>query len=467
MSAAAVPYEEFLRSKRVESKPRGLATSPDIAPHLFPFQRAAVEFGVRAGSWGLFFDTGLGKTACELEWCRIAAEASNGRALILTPLAVARQIEREGLRWGYPVRVIREQEDAREGINICNYDRLEKLEPSWFGAVALDEASILKSFTGKTSRGLNDAFASHRWKLAATATPAPNDHTELGQHASFLGVLSREEMLVRWFINDSGDTKSWRLKKHAVESFFDWMASWCRMAEHPRDMGDERPGFDLPSLTIHRHRASEDEVKIEGELFGGANISATDIHRVKRQTAEARAEAAAALVHDEPNEPFVVWCDTDYEADSIVRAIGSAPGGVVEVRGSHTIDRKESALAAFADGTARVLITKPSVAGFGLNWQHCARMVYVGRSFSFESYYQSVRRCWRFGQTRPVNVHLILADGEDHIGDVIDRKGEDHKSMRHAMAQAIKRADGRSTDRRVHYNPKHNGQLPTWMRNAS
>lgn len=460
-------YEDFLRSKRVEATARGLKVCPDVAPHLFLFQRAAVEFGVRAGSWGLFFDTGLGKTACELEWCRIAAEASNGRALILTPLAVARQIEREGLRWGYDVRVIREQEDAGPGINICNYDRLEKLDASAFGAVALDEASILKSFSGKTTRSLIEAFSGHRWRMAATATPAPNDSTELGQHAAFLGVMSRDEMLVRWFINDSGDTKSWRLKRHATESFYDWMASWCRMAEHPRDMGDDLPGFDLPALSVHRHRANESEIKVEGELFGGANVSATDIHRVKRQTADARAEAVAALIHAEPAEPFVVWCDTDYEAYALIDAIGSVPGGVVEVRGSHTIEKKESALAAFADGSARVLITKPSVAGFGLNWQHCARMVYVGRSFSFESYYQSVRRCWRFGQTRPVNVHLILADGEDHIGDVIDRKGDDHKSMRHAMAKAVARASAKSSTLKVEYNPKHAGKLPLWMRNAA
>lgn len=467
MSAAAVPYEEFLRSKRVEAKPRGLATVPDIAPHLFPFQRAAVEFGVRAGSWGLFFDTGLGKTACELEWCRIAAEASNGRALILTPLAVARQIEREGLRWGYQVRVIREQEDAGPGINICNYDRLEKLEPSWFGAVALDEASILKSFNGKTTRRLIESFAGHRWRLAATATPAPNDHMEIGQYSEFLGVMPSNEMLMRWFTADQTQMGRYRLKGHGVSAFWDWMASWCRMAEHPRDMGDDMPGFDLPSLTVHRHRASEDEVKIEGELFGGASISATDMHRVKRQTAEARAAATAGLVQAEPSEPFVVWCDTDYEADALIREIGNASGGVVEVRGSHVIEKKEAALAAFADGTARVLITKPSVAGFGLNWQHCARMVYVGRSFSFEAWYQSVRRCWRFGQTRPVNVHLILADGEDHIGDVIDRKGEDHKSMRRAMSAAMKRATERAAQLRVIYEPKHAGSLPLWMRSAA
>ena len=271
--------------------------------------------------------------------------------------------------------------------------------------------------------------------------------------------MARDEMLVRWFINDSGDTKSWRLKRHGVSAFFDWMSSWCRMAEHPRDLGDDRPGFDLPALRVHRHRTAAIDVKGEG-LFAGEVLSATTLHDVKRQTIGARAEAAGAVVAAEPGEPWVVWCDTDYESAALAETIP----GAIEVRGSHPVERKEEALAAFADGSARVIVTKPSICGFGLNWQHCARVVFVGRSFSYESWYQAVRRCWRFGQARPVDVHLIVAEGEDAIGRVIDRKAEDHKTMKAAMVAAMSRAMGRAATVRVAYDPTHTGRLPSWMR---
>src|SRR5688572_24881700 len=246
-------YAAFLERKLLTAPLRGLDVVPDLAEHLFPFQRETVAFGLRAGSFGCFLDTGLGKTLVELEWCRHALRATNDRALILTPLAVARQIEAEGRRFGYDCRVIRDAAQAADGINICNYDRLHLIDPSQFGAVALDEASILKNYTGKQSAALIDAFRGHRFRMVATATPAPNDHTELAQYADFLGVLDRSEMLVRWFVNDGSDSKSWRLKGHAVRPFYDWMASWARMAEHPRDLGDDRAGFDLPPFVVHRH----------------------------------------------------------------------------------------------------------------------------------------------------------------------------------------------------------------------
>ncbi|MBA2708123.1 MAG: helicase, partial [Gemmatimonadaceae bacterium] len=441
-------YAAFLASKKVEAPRRGLATVPTLASHLFRFQREAVTFGLEAGSFGLFLDTGLGKTRTQLEWATHAASATNGRALILTPLAVARQIESEGRECGYQVRVIRSQEDAAEGVNVCNYDRLHLLDPDAFGVVSLDEASILKNFVGKVSADLIARFAGHRFRCAATATPAPNDSTELAQHASFLGVMNRDEMLVRWFINDSGDTKSWRLKGHAITPFFDWMSTWARMAEHPRDLGDDLPGFDLIPMRITRHQAVEPETPIMGGLFGG-DVSATGIHDLKRQTIDARARVVADLVSAEPSEPWIVWCDTDYESDALLDLID----GGVDVRGSQPIDRKESALAAFADGSVRVLISKPSVCGFGLNWQHCARVAFVGRSFSYESWYQAVRRCWRFGQKRAVHVHLVVAEGEDAIGRIIDRKADDHSRMRQEMKAAMARAIGQSSTRRVAYNP--------------
>lgn len=460
-------YAEFLAGKTIAAPRRGLETLPELAPHLFPFQQAAVAFGLRAGSWGLFFDTGLGKTACELEWCKHAAANSNGWALILTPLAVARQIETEGKRWGYNVRVIREQHEASPGINICNYDRLDHLDPSAYGAVALDESSILKAFTGRTSRALIEAFAGHRWRMAATATPAPNDHMELGQHADFCKVMSGVEMLSRFFINDTSTaSQEWRLKGHAVESFWNWMASWTRMASHPRDMGDPIAGFDLPAFEIHRHHAGG-EVTVPGELFAGLAVSATDMHMVKRQTAAARAEIVAGLVHAEREEPWIVWCDTDYEADALMAAMKPYSISVQEVRGSHPLERKESVLDGFASGDVRVIVTKPAICGHGLNWQHVARMAFVGRSFSYESYYQAVRRAWRFGQKRPVEVHLIVAAGEDSIGRVIDRKADDHEQMKSEMVGAMRRAMALQVATKTAYNPKHIGDLPGWLTEAT
>lgn len=451
-------YAAFIASKRPSVLASGLDAIPALHPALAPHQRDCVAFGLKQGRWGLFLDTGLGKTLCELEWSKHAAAATNGRALILAPLAVAAQHKREADKWGYQdVRVIRDMSDAGPGINICNYDRLDLIEPDSFGAVALDESSILKSFTGKTTRALIAAFGRHRFRMAATATPAPNDHMEIGTHAEFLSVMDSNEMLSRFFINDTSQaSQQWRLKGHAEQSFWDWMASWSRMAETPADLGYDASAYVLPPLNVVRHKAAGDIRPPAGALFGG-EVSATTLHDVKRQTAEARAEACAALVP--ATEPCVIWCDTDYEADALRAVIP----GAIEVRGSHKAEDKEAALAAFADGSARVLITKPSVAGFGMNWQHCAVMIFAGRSFSYEAWYQAVRRCWRFGQKRQVTCHLIVAEGEDQIGRVIERKSADHKKMKRAMAEAMRRAMAAEAGVRTPYNPTHETELPRWL----
>lgn len=449
-------YDEFLAGKAVRAQMRGLSHVPPLASHLFPFQKHCVDFALRAGSAGNFLSTGLGKTACELEWSFHAAEATNGRALILAPLSVGWQIEAEAKRWGYDARVIRDQSEAAEGINVCNYDRLDRLDPSFFGAVALDESSILKSFGGKTSRALIEAFANHQFRLSATATPAPNDHMELGQQSDFLGIMPSSEMLMRWFINDTSQaSQQWRLKKHAVNDFWDWCASWARMAEMPSDLGGDDTGFILPELKIIRHQAEASPIK-GSDLFGMVDMSATSMFEVKRKTASARAKSVADII--DGSEPWVIWCDTDNEADAIRALVPDA----VEVRGSHTAEQKEATLRGFADGSVRVLVTKPAICGFGLNWQHCARTAFVGRTFSYESWYQAVRRFWRFGQNRQVEVHLIVAEGEDAIARVIDRKADDHAIMKSAMRLAMARATGKSVTRRVAYQPKHTAEAPAW-----
>jgi superfamily II DNA or RNA helicase len=450
-------YAEFLAAKRPAAHATGLDRVPDLHADLKPHQRDCIAFGLRQGRFGLFLDTGMGKTFCQLEWANHALEASNGKALILAPLAVAAQIVREGKARGYEVHQIRDQADAREGINVCNYDRLDRLDFDAFGAVSLDESSILKSFTGKTTRALIDAFKDHRFRCAATATPAPNDHMELGQHAEFLSIMNGNEMLSRFFINDTSQaSQQWRLKKHAEGSFWDWMAAWCRMAETPADFGYDASEYILPPLNVHRHKAAGDVRAPAGLLFMG-DLSATTLHETKRQTAQARAQAIAAIMP--ANDACVVWCDTDYEADAIRAEIPE----IQEVRGSHPIERKEATLEAFASGQVKWLLTKPSVAGFGMNWQHCATMIFAGRSFSYEAWYQAVRRCWRFGQKRPVDCHLIVAEGEDQIGRVIDRKSGDHIKMKQAMSAAMRRAMAQDAGVRVPYQPTHKGEFASWL----
>lgn len=454
-------YADFLQGKRPSVREHGIVVD-DLAAHLFPYQAECVRFLLRMGSGGLFLDTGLGKTLCELEWAEHARNATNGRALILAPLAVAPQFASEGVRFGYDVRVIRDQSEASDGINICNYDRLDRIDPDYFGAASLDESSILKNFSGRTSRDLIAAFAGHRFRLSATATPAPNDHMELGQHAMFCGVMTSAEMLSRFFINDTNTAShNWRIKRHGVTAFWDWMASWCRMAAMPSDLGDSDDGFILPPMRVHRHQVDSKLKAPDGDLFALDVVSATSMHNVKRQTAGERAGIAAQLVTSNA-EPWVVWVDTDYEGDAVIERLRGVHG-VVEVRGSMTIEAKESALARFADGSARVIVTKPSICGFGLNWQQCAHTVFVGRTFSYEAWYQAVRRFWRFGQKREVQVHIAIAQGEESIGSVIDRKADDHASMKVAMRAAMLRNIGKTSHTRVHYNPVHQGRLPAWL----
>lgn len=452
-------YTEFLASKKLH--PQRCGIEPGGLPvAMMPHQKDATAFCLRAGRARLFLETGLGKTLCEIEWAAQAAEATNGKALILTPLAVAKQFEREADKFGRSdVRVIRDQSEVRDGINVCNYDRLDKLDVNEFGAVALDESSILKSFHGAISRGLRGAFAGHRFRLSATATPAPNDHMELGQHAEFLGIMNSVEMLSKFFINDtSSASQQWRLKGHAEQSFWDWMASWACMAESPADFGHDASAYFIPPLNIVRHDSGARTDLPKDGLFA-ADASATNIFAIKRATATARADLIATLAMDQKSEPWVIWCDTNDEADLLVDRLPDA----LEVRGSQSISEKEDRLEAFSSGQARILVSKPSVCGWGMNWQHSARMAFVGRSFSYEQWYQAVRRCWRFGQKRPVEVHIAVAEGEDQIGRVIERKSADHIRMKRMMAAAMRRAIGRESLTKVGYEPKHYAEVAPWL----
>lgn len=459
-------YRAAIAAKRLATQPAGLSDVPALNSAMFPHQAHCTDFALRMGRAALFLDTGLGKSLCALDWGRVVVEQTNRPVLMLAPLAVAGQHQREAEKFGIDARAIREpgQIDGAR-VYITNYDRLDRFDASAFGGVILDESSVLKAMNGKTSRSLIAAFADTPYRLACTATPAPNDHSELGQHSEFLGALSSTQMLTRWFIHDSADTGTWRMKGHAVRDFWSWVASWSRCVSKPSDLGFADDGFSLPPLNLQRHIVKADrsveaghEKDGQARLFRIPDTSATAIHREKRMTTDARADLIAALVAAEPGEPWVIWCDTDYEADALAARI---PEGL-EVRGSMHPDLKEERLTAFSEGRARIIISKPSVAGFGLNWQHCARMAFVGLSFSYESFYQAVRRCWRFGQARAVNVHVACADTEEAIWNVVSRKAGDHDAMKREMADAMRRAV-RTEREQADYAPAVPLQLPSWI----
>lgn len=440
---------------------------PALSPAMFPHQRHATEFALRQGRAALFLDTGLGKSLCALDWGRIVAAHTGKPVLMLAPLGVVGQHVREAEKFGIAARAVREQADVGEGVNIANYERLHLFDAGAFGGLILDESSIIKSFSGITTRRLMEFGSVIPFRLCCTATPAPNDHMELGQHSQFLSVMSSSDMLSRWFIADQRNMGRYRLKRAAVSSFWAWVASWSRCIEKPSDLGFSDEGFALPELKLRRHLVRADWTQDAGEDAGQLRLlrmpdnSATAIHREKRLTVEARSKVIAGLVAADPDEPWIVWCDTDYEADALTAAIP----GALEVRGSMTPEMKEERLMAFSTGQARVLVTKPSIAGFGLNWQHCARVAFVGLSFSYEAFYQAVRRCWRFGQSRPVQVHVACADTEEAIWQTISRKSGDHEGMKAAMREAMARAVEQRTVK-VNYRPARPARLPAFLEAA-
>lgn len=423
-------YQDFIAAKHIRAGWHGIEVSPaDIHPMLYPFQRHCVEWACRKGRAALFADCGLGKSFMQIEWARLMS--AQGKALIVAPLAVAQQTIREAAKLGVEIVYSRDGQ-AKGQITITNYEMVDSFDPAQFIAVVLDESSILKSYAGKTKQMLISKFASTPYRLACTATPAPNDHVELGNHSEMLGIMPQMEMLMRWFKHSSENTKEWNLKGHAAKDFWRWVSTWAISIGKPSDMGYSDTGFCLPALNIQEHVVAADMTIDSGDkLFRDTTMNATTIHREMKLTADDRAKEVAALI-DETN-PWIIWCNTNYEADCLTAAIP----GAVELRGNETIEQKERKLAGFTDGTIRVLITKPSMAGFGLNWQHCANVAFVGLSYSYEQFYQAIRRCWRFGQPREVQCHVILGEGEIPILNAVKVKEGLHDSMRHAMIEAV------------------------------
>jgi len=434
---SAVEYSTFIANKLSRCLPAGFDVDV-VNGELFDFQSVLTKWALRVGRCALFEDTGLGKTRQELAWAQAVIQRHGGGVLILAPLAVAEQTVEEGRRVGIGVRHVREATPI-EGICITNYERVHKFDCSELAGVVLDESSIIKHHDSRSFSQLTETFARTPYKLCATATPAPNDWTELGTHAEFLGVCSRPEMLAEFFVHDAAKTQDWRLKGHARAAFWEWVSSWAAVVRNPADLGFDGTRYELPWLNVEQHTIkSEGAPIIEGNLFAMQASSLSERRAARRHTVTARVGECAELVNA-THGPWVVWCDLNVESDMLAAAID----GAIEVRGSQSLDEKESTLDAFRCGEARVIVSKPSICGFGLNWQHCANMAFVGVTDSYESYYQAVRRCWRFGQTKPVNVHVFASDLEGAVVSNLKRKEEAAAQMAEEMvsftAAAVRR----------------------------
>jgi hypothetical protein len=456
-------YTKFLLSKSLGDPNTGLSNPPSLPKALFEFQNAITRWALRRGRAAIFAGTGLGKTIMALVWAHSIHKVKKCKVLIFTPLAVAHQFVEEGQKFDIVVKQCRSQKDVIDGINITNYEKMVHFDLSQFGAVVLDESSILKSFDGKTRTMLIELCRQIPFRLAATATPAPNDYMELGNHAEFLGIMSCTDMLSTFFTHDGGDTSKWRLKGHSEDAFWQWMCSWSIMFQHPKDLGYDENSFDLPPLNQIDHVI---ETKAGTEFLPGSFLPfvARDLQeriRARRDTVADRVKRAVELTPRD--RPFVWWCNLNSESTALTKSITDA----VEVYGSENEERKERKLIDFAKGRIRVLVTKPGICGHGLNWQHCADTGFVGLNDSFEQVYQAIRRFWRFGQTKKVNVHFITADVEQAVMENLGRKHANAENMRFNMIRRqsiLSRAVIRGAVRDVPvYHPQEIMELPSWI----
>ena len=374
-------YGEFIGDKLTHAAPVGIPDWQDLPPSMFPFQAALSKWAIARGRAAIFADTGLGKTRMQLAWADAVTRHTSGAVLILAPLAVAQQTRAEGEIMGIAVDHLRQQnETPGQSITITNYERLHLFNPDDYTGVVLDESSCIKHHDAKTLHRLLSAFRDTPYKLCATATPAPNDWTELGTHAEFLGICSRTEMLSEYFCHDGGETQVWRLKGHARHEFWRWVCSWGALVRKPSDLGFDDSAYLLPPLNVHEHHV-ETHMASPGMLFAVEAQTLGERRGARKASIGARVKACADIVNAD-SEPWIVWCDLNAEADSLRQAIP----GAVEVRGTDEPDAKEARLLDFAAGRIRVMVTKPSIAGFGLNWQHCANVAFVGVTDSFEAY---------------------------------------------------------------------------------
>lgn len=424
--AKADAYTRFLETKRIQIEDAGITVDPkDLNPNLFPFQRDIVRWALRKGRAAIFCDCGLGKTIMQLEFARNVP----GKVLILAPLSVGQQTVAEGRKFQIPAMYSRGLTDGKI-TTVTNYEMLDHFDPSIFTGIVLDESSILKSFDGKFRNQIITAFRETPFRLACTATPSPNDYMELGNHSEFVGNLTRAEMLSTFFVHDGGDTSKWRVKRHARQEFWRWVCTWAVMMRKPSDLGYSDEGFILPPLQVHDITVDVEKPD-DGKLFAMPASTLQERRHARSVTVNERAEQVSRIVESKPDEPWLIWCNLNSEsAEAVERIVGA-----VEIRGSQSMGDKEFRMLQFSKGEVRVLVSKPSICGHGMNWQHCPNVVFLGLSDSYEEYYQAVRRCWRFGQTKPVHCYIVTSSNEGAVTANIKRKEKDALEMAAEMVQ--------------------------------
>ena len=455
-------YEQFLKRKEVQSIAAGFSVNKeDLNKNLFPFQRDIVAWALEKGKASVFTDCGTGKTAIMLEFAHQVCARTGCTALIVAPLSVAEQTRREGVKFGIEAFVVRDQSEVhRGGINITNYEILSHFDPDTFNCIVLDESSILKSFTSATRNELIDSFAATHYKLCCTATPSPNDFTELGNHAEFMGVMSRSEMLATYFIHDGSDTSKWRLKGYGEKKFWEWVATWAICMRTPKDLGYSDDGYILPKLNIIEHTVPSEAGAYE--LFARRAETLSERREARKESQSKRILEAKKLV-EESDEQWLVWCDYNSESDELHRAIGES----VEVVGADSPEYKAQQAIDFVDGKIKCLVSKSSIYGMGLNFQNCHNIIYCGISDSFESFYQSVRRCWRYGQEHEVNAHIIISEKELNVLDNIKRKEAQMDEMQTNMISLMRditMSEIQHTTRiTTEYKPSERMNLPQWI----
>lgn len=460
MSDAA--YQRFLEAKTALAPACGFDVDlAAIGDGVLPHQRAIVKWAVRRGRAAVFADTGLGKTRIQLKWAQLVGQ----RTLILAPLSVARQTVAEGKRIGIEVTYAREQAQASDGITITNYEMVDRFDAKTFGAVVLDESSILKATEGATRNKLIGLFREIPYRLCCTATPAPNDIQELTNHAEFLSVARRRDVLATYFLHAADDARAsgWRLKGHARQAFWRWLSSWAMSLKKPSDLGFSDDGYVLPPLSVEPV-VVESDYSTSGKLFPDRLRGIVERSSIRRQTLPARVDAAVCLIDGERREPWIAWCGLNGEQDQISKALGS---DCISVYGNMSPEQKAELLEAWVAGAAPVLVSKVRVAGFGLNLQRAARQVFVGINDSYEQYYQAIRRSYRFGQTRPVRVYVVIAEPERPIYDNVLRKEGEAEEMsaeliRHVVAYE-REALGAKVRTDTAYAASSRLSLPEWL----
>lgn len=466
-------YLDFLARKTETAAPAGIPIPTNLPADLKPFQRDIVEWALKRGRGAIFAGCGLGKTIQQLAWAQAVQRHTDAPVLILTPLAVAEQTVSEARKFGIDgVAYAKDDDGISTPIVITNYDRFHLFDLDGFAGIVCDESSILKSHDSKTRIALTDACRTIPYRLCCTATPAPNDWTEIGQHSEFLGVMNAKEMLAMYFVHDGSirahtdngaDGDGWRLKGHATKQFWAWVASWAVMIRSPTDLGYDEPGYVLPPLVKHQITVPVEYAPIAGMLFPTEAHTMSERLAARRDSVADRVEAAARIVNAAPDRPWIIWCNLNAEADAITAAIP----GAVQVSGRDRPEDKVSRLLGFATGKIRVIVTKFSIAGFGMNFQICADMIALGLNDSFEQLFQGIRRCWRFGQMKPVNVYMVASELEGAVVSNLDRKERDFESMADAMAlhmiDLTRKAVRGGRQASSPYNPQKPMEIPTWM----